>query len=81
MLHYWIGFFAVEIGLCSHPDITIMADWVLNINCLAGLDSVIFEEEEEKSELMTVMCVGEKVKLAAFVYTYSQNNQSVKILC
>ena len=58
-----------------------MADWVLNINYLAGLDSVIFEEEEEKSELMTVMCVGEKVKLAAFVHTYSQNNQSVKILC
>ena len=40
-----------------------MPDWVLNINDLAGLDSVIFEEE--KSELM---CVGEKVKLAAFVY-------------
>ena len=55
-----------------------MADWVLNISYLAGLDSVIFEEEEEKSELI---CVGEKVKLAAFVYTYSQNNQSVKILC
>ena len=37
------SFFAVEIGLCSHPDITIMADWVLNINYLAGLDIVIFE--------------------------------------